>query len=265
VPATTWRNSRSSLSTASRCLRREAEGEFEAFLPRLTLTYAWTAEQSVSLIYAEGYRGGFAQFDGPVVDPEYLTDYEIAYRSEWLEGRLRVNANLFYYDWTEQQITIDNPNPGLDPISVNAGQSRVYGAELEIDWAAGPAWKLGASLGYLKTEFVDFQNFDGNEFPGAPSYSASLRARYDFLESWHLAGDFSYVDESFATGNVNNSTVVKGYGVANLAIGCETEHWRASLTVRNLFDRDRIVGKDRFGGVYVGDPRSLILSATLSF
>jgi len=244
---------------------RQAEGEFDAFLPRLTLIYALTAEQSLSLIYARGYRGGFAQFDGPVVDPEYLSDYEIAYRSEWLEGRLRINANLFFYDWTDQQITIDNPNPGLDPISVNAGQSEAYGAELEVDWAAGPAWTLGASLGYLKTEFVDFQNFDGNEFPGAPRYSGSLRARYDFFEFWHLAGDFGYVDESFATGNVNNSTVVKGHGVANLAIGYEREHWRASLAVRNLFDRDYVVGKDRFGGVYVGDPRAISLSATLRF
>ncbi len=245
--------------------RRQAEGTFDAFLPRLTLTYGLTADQSLSLIYAQGYRGGFAQFDGPVVDPEYLTDYEVAYRSEWLEGRLRMNANLFLYDWTDQQITIDNPNPGLDPVSVNAGRSQAHGAELEADWAASPAWTLGASLGYLKTEFVDFQDFDGNEFPGAPRYSGSLRARYDFREYWHLAGDFSFIDESFATGNLNNSVVIEGYEIANLALGYEREHWRASLAVRNLFDREYIVGKDRFGGVYMGDQRSLTLSAAVSF
>ncbi len=263
-------------------VKTATEGDFEAFLPRAVLSYQITTDQSVSLIYSEGYRAGFGQLlaspsdpnvrTSEVVDPEFLTNYEIAYRSEWLDGRLRVNANVFYYDWEDQQVDLERTGV-TDPVTVNSGESRVFGGELEILWRLASEWTLGSSLGYLDTEFVDFKDeagnpltqFEGNEFPGAPAWSGAVWTRYDFLPRWYVAGDFAYVDESFATGNVNNTTVVKGYGVANLSVGHEREHWAVSVSVRNLFDRDYIVGKDGRGGVYVGDPRTFTLRASLRF
>ncbi|MDQ8193478.1 TonB-dependent receptor [Coraliomargarita sp. SDUM461004] len=244
----------------------EADGDFDAFLPKFALAYDLTDNQSVAFSYSKGYRAGFSQYDGPVVDAEYLNDYEIAYRSVWLDGQLRVNANVFFYDWVDQQVQIEI-DPLLPTITGNAGKSQVFGGELEAQWAIDSNWLVGASIGYTKTKFIDFEDYDGNAFPGAPEFSGALWTQYDFFDHWFVAGDVSYVDSSYATADLANDDALSlsGYMLANLALGYRQEHWEVVLSVQNLFDKDYLVGRDSTGGAYVGAGRSLALSATLRF
>lgn len=268
----------------------ETSGEFDAFLPRASLTWQFRPEQSLSFIYSEGYRAGFAQFIdsefsaeelgvNPVVDAEYLRSYEISYRSEWLDNRLRLNANIFFYDWVDQQVEIEqtaiDPNGGPDlsfPLTVNAGRSEVYGTEFEVSWQPMEKLTIGASLGYVHTKFTEFPSggpgfeVEGNEFPGAPSYSAAFWGRYEFLDRWHLAADWTVVDDFFSNGDLLNNQSIEGYDVVNLHLGFTEKRWKLGLTVRNLFDQDYIVGRDAAGGgVYVGDKQNMSVSATYRF
>ncbi len=39
--------------------------------------------------------------------------HELAYRSKWWDDRLQLNANVFYYDYKDQQLSVDVPGgPG---------------------------------------------------------------------------------------------------------------------------------------------------------
>ena len=84
------------------------------FLPKVGLAYDLTDNQTVAGTATKGYRAGFAEAvigsgTNNRVAPEYLWSYELAYRSRWLEDRLQVNANTFYYDYRNQQLVVDNP------------------------------------------------------------------------------------------------------------------------------------------------------------
>src|SRR5690606_13472168 len=82
--------------------------DFDAFLPKLGLRYDLSDEASASFTVQRGYRSGGAALNiarnlSVDYDPEYTWNYELALRSQWLDGAVVVNANAFYVDWKDKQ------------------------------------------------------------------------------------------------------------------------------------------------------------------
>lgn len=184
----------------------DASTDFGEFLPKVGLTYAVDENQRVGITYSEGYRQGGVTFDQLTFavaefDPEYVSNYELSYKSSFPNG-LSVNANLFYLDWTDQQVNDQEPG---NPISivVNAGESTVYGTEIEISWRTA-AWDTYATLGYVNTEFDSFVtnnvDFTGSAFPNAPELTAAAGAFYSFA-NLTLGAEVNYRDGFFTRPN----------------------------------------------------------------
>ena len=98
---------------------------------------------STGFTVQRGYRaGGFEAL--PLgqneFGPEYTTNYEFSFRSLWLDDRLTANANAYYTDWTDQQVSVPGPSGTfLDSRTDNAGESKLYGFELETFWSFASA------------------------------------------------------------------------------------------------------------------------------
>ncbi|MCW5626792.1 MAG: outer membrane beta-barrel protein, partial [Burkholderiales bacterium] len=222
-----------------------------------------------------GYRGGFKEA-GREIKPEYLKSYELAYRSVEADGRVIFNANVFYYDWRDQQITV-RPGNVLIGLSANAGRSHAYGSELSLAWRPHRRIDLGASAGWLKTQIDDFResavgiisdvNYAGKEFPEAPRWSGAIWAVVRFDAGFFASFDLTSRSRSFATSDLanNQSFMVPGYSVAALRVGYETSRYSAVFFVQNLFGRDYISGRDLAGTTYVGDLRTAGVTLTARF
>src|SRR3546814_10188159 len=52
-----------------------------------------------------GSSGNIARSATFSYDPEFTWNYELSLRSAWLDGRLTLNANAFYVDWKDQQVS----------------------------------------------------------------------------------------------------------------------------------------------------------------
>ena len=79
-------------------------------------------------------------------------------KTDWLEHRLRVNAEAFYYNYTNQQVEIIEGGA----FEVNAARSRIYGVDLELTGKPTDALTLFANLNYLNGKY--------EAFPAAPVY-----------------------------------------------------------------------------------------------
>ncbi|MGB1561518.1 MAG: TonB-dependent receptor [Sinimarinibacterium flocculans] len=166
-------------------------------LPKLGLTWFTDTGAALSLTYQEGYRSGgtsISFFGGAVspFEPEYTRTIEFAARSRWLDERLTLNANLFYTDWRDQQVTIGETS-GFETTTANAGRSHYYGLEAEALWRFDAPFEVFVSAGLLHSEFDEFVNdgedYADNEFPYAPDYSAGLGLR---LREWRrLSGQIN--------------------------------------------------------------------------
>ncbi|MEM8564113.1 MAG: TonB-dependent receptor [Pseudomonadota bacterium] len=236
---------------------------YDAFLPKAGLRYALTDAQSIGFVVQRGYRPGGSGISlaGQLYefDPEYLWNYEVSYRSLWFNDRLQLNANVFYMDWKDQQIFIGQD---VDRIVVNAGQSRLYGAEVDMQVQATENILVFAALGYNNTKFTDFDAVDplltGNEFPFAPPFEASLGAIANFRSGVFMSADVSYTAESHsdafngpsaATPDLENK--LDDYTLVNAKLGYRWRGWTGALFARNLLDEDYALR------ISSGDVRSL--------
>jgi iron complex outermembrane receptor protein len=88
--------------------------------------------------------------------PEILNVFEVGIKSK-PSNALILNAAAFYNIWKDQQVFNVAPS---GPQFFNLPESRIYGAELESEWAPAINWRVNASLGYLHTELTDVTGID---------------------------------------------------------------------------------------------------------
>ncbi|MEM7746988.1 MAG: TonB-dependent receptor [Pseudomonadota bacterium] len=248
-----------------------ASTESEAWLPLMGTRLNWTHDLSTSFTVKRGYRAGGAgeslitgtDFD---FDPEFVWNYEAALRSKWFDGRLTVNANVYYMDWRDQQVQLALNNNTDDVIVVNAGKSELYGFEVETYAKPTDALTLRGSLGYQRTRFVEFsdltQNFSGNEFPSAPEYTIAAAARYQFDSGLYFVGEVNYQSEAFSSAQNRPEDIEEGRTLVNGRIGFKTGNIDTYIYSTNIFDVDYVshqtqgvdtgkVGDGRFVGLRV--------------
>lgn len=236
----------------------QVDTSYEAWLPKAGVRWTANENATLSFVVQRAYRSGGAQIltlDGSIdeFEPEYLWNYELAARTTFLDGRLRWNTNLYYSDWTDQQVNEPVPNFPTFFTTVNAGQSTLYGLESDISFEAADGLELYAGIGYTHAEFDDFpnasynpalpdgednqENFEGNRFPFAPEFS--LNAGFDYQ---HASGVFGGVDVNYQSDifQDNENYDVNEFGartLVNARVGYElNERVRVSAWVRNAFD-----------------------------
>ena len=209
---------------------------------------------------ARGYKAGgfnigeFIPEELLEYDPEYLWNLEGGLHLRNATSTLSADLAVFYMWRDDEQVSSSyQVDPG-DPLSYvfftsNAANGRNYGLEATLAWRARPSLLLGATLGLLGSEYLDYRygerNLDGREQASAPPYQYSLSAEWGrergYMARADLTGCASYY---FDTSNDQKS---RPYVLVNLKAGYVAERWSLHAWVRNLFDEDYAVRGFYFG------------------
>jgi iron complex outermembrane receptor protein len=193
----------------------DADDSWSRVNPSLSLKYQWTEALNTYFTAASGYRsGGFnarassvTSFQTPF-DEEQVISYELGWKSDWWDRRVRFNGALFYLDYDDRQVTqLVASSSGASSVVVNAGKSTAQGIELEATALIGEGFTVTANYGYTDITFKDFvttlanpvtgftiaENVDLSSDPrattfepvNAPENTASLALEYRFpATSW---------------------------------------------------------------------------------
>lgn len=244
------------------------------FLPKAGLAFDLTVDQTIAATVNKGYRAGFGEVVVGTstvhrVAPEFLWSYELAYRSRWFQDRLQINGNVFYYDYRNQQIAVDNPLIPGTSFTQNAGKSHAYGAEIETRARIAEGFSVFGALGLLKTEFDEAVtttgNFNGNQFPESPAVTASLGGLYKHTSGLFAGADLSYTSNFFSSGDPTNDPLrrVGNYTILNARLGWEHKHATITLFARNLLDQRYLTSiAAGLNEATIGDSRMIGIRAT---
>lgn len=177
---------------------------YEAFMPKIGLSWRPDAAWTLGVVAARGYNGGGGgiTFEFPIVsysfDPEYVNNYEAWFRGDLLDGRMQLTGNVFYGDYRDMQLPFDlNPDPSIWAVVVrNADRARNYGAELGLRWLLAPGLTVHGDLGLLKTEVTEYpdSNIEGHEFASAPAATANFGFAWTAGNGFELSGNARYSD-----------------------------------------------------------------------
>jgi iron complex outermembrane recepter protein len=227
------------------------------------------------------FNGGalFDQSEATLVDPETLLSYELGVKSQLANDRVRINAGLFYYDFTDQQVFILASGGGGTPFQQlsNAAASSLYGAEVELLAKPVRGLFLQAGAGYTHSRFDEFDSplggdLSGNRLPTAPKLNLNLVARYEWPAlggTLAVQGDTKYNSQQFFS--VNNDPLLQqdAYWLSDARVSYTSANDRltVSLWERNVSDENYLVaafdvaafGFDQW---VPGDPRSYGLSVS---
>lgn len=162
------------------CTNLNARTSDDGWVPRVNLTYKFTPEVMMYATYSKGFRpGGVNRVStGPGAPvpyaPDYLENYEIGWKTQWLDRRLRWNGAAFLENWKDFQFSFLVP-PSITAIA-NGGNARIKGLENEIQWATTNNLMLSANFTFLDPVLT--QNYCGTigvtSCPDQQTYMAFL-------------------------------------------------------------------------------------------
>ena len=278
-----------------------ADADFDAWLPKLGFSYHVNEDITTSFIYQRGYRSGgvgtnIAQQEIFTYDPEYTDNYELSFRSVWQNGKLMVNTNVFYTEWTDQQISIQLSSASFDTETVNAGESNIKGFETEVFYYPTDALTITAGVGLAKTEFDKFEyivqstgeakDLAGRSFADSPEWTANVAVSYDFGNGFTVGANANYKDESYAYLDpetslddaklaIHRDPMNDSRTIVNANAAYEWDNYQVRVDVRNLTDKDYISGyffeadnlsnADSYGQHNIGRSRQVSLTLLAQF
>ncbi len=155
---------------------RTATLSYEETTPRFTIDYQLSRDILLYASAAKGYKpGGFNtnevnELIGQSYLPEFVTAYEIGFKSQLFDQRLTLNADVYFNDYTDQQIGVQRNNAGVNGTIVatagiiNAGAVESKGFELDTSFQASD--RLNLSVGYAYTDAA-FKEYVGGPRPGS--------------------------------------------------------------------------------------------------
>jgi iron complex outermembrane receptor protein len=114
---------------------------------------------------------------------EKIWAYSAGSKSELFDGRLQLNLEGFFYRYYDMQIALIDGTA----IRTENADARMYGLELEANAEPMQGLRLGAVLGHLKTETLDYPSLDPSTL-GKTLATRNLNAR---REAERLGRDYS--------------------------------------------------------------------------
>ena len=227
--------------------------------PQATLDWKVNDDLFMYATYSEGFKGGgfddtpanIAQATTPF-DPEKASNYEIGVKSDFFDDRFRVNADIFYMDYTNLQVTQTNA-ACLCNITDNAASAEIQGIEAEFLYLPLDSLRLSLSGSYVDATYKDFlesainpstgQRLDssGNRMQRTPETQVSGGVDYTMaLGSWGNALNFrvNYTWQSDLYWATDNIASEDSYGLLDARIGLSPENapWTVAVWGRNLSD-----------------------------
>ena len=129
-------------------------------------------------------------------EPEQLTAYELGFRGPVMDG-LRLDANLFYYDYKNMQLSsLLNINGAPTQVTTNAGKSRIYGLEFQATVNPVQNFQVDFGINLTNAKYQHFcpggtvtgkpldacsagtQDYTGRSLDRSPSESAFMNLQY---------------------------------------------------------------------------------------
>lgn len=220
--------------------------ETDNVTPRFGVVYRLRPDMSLYASYTEGFEDNGVVEDsaldnfGEQLDPTVGRQYEVGAKLELFKRRFGVTAALFQIERTGEPYE----DTVLNRI-VQRGEVRHRGLELDFSGRLSAAWQVFASLMLLDTEVLDAEDpaLVGRETPGAPSFSASAWASYEFHQDF-LSGltlNFGLQHQGDRAADAANSFELPAYTAFDLGVAYRVPFGDDTLTVRlnlnNAFDK----------------------------
>jgi outer membrane receptor protein involved in Fe transport len=217
--------------------------------------------------YSKGFRPGGVNRNGggtlPPYQADFLTNYEIGWKTTWDDHRLRFNGAFFAEYWKNFQFAYLGPNALT--IIANAGNARILGMETDVEYAVTQGLTLSTSFSLLQPkltqEYCDdptrcatpgYEQYApaGQPLPVTPKFKGDVTARYTFALDDGYKANFQASVFHLGSRTADLRAVAAAglgeepaYTTADVSAGLEKDKMTGELYVSNVFDKRAILDR----------------------
>jgi outer membrane receptor for ferric coprogen and ferric-rhodotorulic acid len=250
--------------------------------PYAGVMYAFANNYSVYASYADIFQsnGGLRQIGGALLPPADGVDLEAGIKGAWRNGAL--NGSVVLYQIDQHGLAVDDPNATIidrlrfSPCcALSNGRNKSKGADAEVSGTPASGWLIGAGYSFN----INHGEFGGDLSSSTPRHLLKLWTSNELSgrwQRWTVGGSLQAQSGNFMAGtycpqpdHLGNcagpfeyfKNVQGSYAAASLRVAYRIDrHWRAALTINNVFDRVyyQTVGSPD-GGNWYGEPRNFML------
>jgi outer membrane receptor protein involved in Fe transport len=256
--------------------------------PKITLSYKPNDRMLFYATYSEGYRpGGFNRRGGPAkggftipftYSSDGIKNYEIGWKLEFANHRVRWNGSAYLIDWTGIPVSIYAPQISNSTFVLNGPNARVKGVTTDLVWRATPDFTVTANLAYNDSKLTDYANTPaafqaqpgggpldltfvplGSPLALAPHWQGGVRLRYEHENAkgstFFAQAGGQFVGSSFTSTVKPANFKLPAYAQFDASIGVKRDGWSAELFINNLTDKRAIT--------YIANGDNINLNSTI--
>ncbi|HFO5511440.1 TPA: ferrichrome porin FhuA [Escherichia coli] len=256
-------------SSFNRDYGNKSERDDKEFTWRGGVNYLFDNGVTPYFSYSESFEP-VSQTDanGDLFAPSKGKQYEVGVKYVPEDRPIVVTGAL--YQLTKTNNLMADPNGSL--FSVEGGEIRARGVELEAKAALSASVNVVGSYTYTDAEYTTDTTYKGNTPAQVPKHMASLWADYTFfdgpLSGLTLGTGGRYTGSSY--GDPANSFKVGSYTVVDALVRYDLARVgmagsNVALHVNNLFDREYVASCFNTYGCFWGAERQVVATATFRF
>ncbi len=256
-------------SSFNRDYGNKSERDDKEFTWRGGVNYLFDNGVTPYFSYSESFEpASQTDANGDLFAPSKGKQYEVGVKYVPEDRPIVVTGAL--YQLTKTNNLMADPNGSL--FSVEGGEIRARGVELEAKAALSASVNLVGSYTYTDAEYTTDTNYKGNTPAQVPKHMASLWADYTFfdgpLSGLTLGTGGRYTGSSY--GDPANSFKVGSYTVVDALVRYDLARVgmagsNVALHVNNLFDREYVASCFNTYGCFWGAERQVVATATFRF
>jgi outer membrane receptor protein involved in Fe transport len=237
--------------------------------PKFNLAYTPTGDLTVYGTISKGFRPGGVNLPVPTnicgsqvplsYSPDSLWNYEVGEKERFADGRLTVNADVYYVRWqnVQQYLTL----PCGFPYSANAGTAESYGPEVEVSAKVTPDLIFSVNGTYTNARITSVNSnvqgltigpskviTDGILLENVPKYTANFALTY----SHPISDTYKVIARAADTlvgplYDINYYyTRLPSYDLVNARLGLSNGTLSAYLFADNLTDKHAILSINNY-------------------
>lgn len=263
-------------------IETNTSARFSGFLPKVSLAWKISDEHMIYGLASRGFRSGLVnnqfafEVGKPIVNPDYLWNYEVGTKTSWFDSALTFNASAFLLDWTDfqsrksGQIMVGNV-PQASIYVDNAGDAEVYGAEMALSWLPFEQLTLNTGLSYLHGELTRVEGGAdaavGSKLPSQPQWSPTAGIAYQMKLFGGIRGvidvAYQFIDEqtTILQGSIEKDGLpIRSHQNVRAGIQFDSEAWGLTLFGDNLLNERPELGRTFYGSrrwTTVGQPLTM--------
>jgi iron complex outermembrane receptor protein len=246
-------------------------GDWSNITPKIGFQWFLSENSHVYSFWSKGFRSGGFNFrnakpnvipPGPTKE-EQNTTVEVGIKTDFADGRMRLNAAIFHnqIEGMQRELNIGDPDVVVLQGTINAGDVVIKGVEVDFVGLITDNFSVSASYGYQDGEYEsvnpDFAAFLGPDLPRLAPSNYSVGASFDVPVGMGLvnfATNYSFREEH--PYNDSNSEIYSDQKRWNASVNwfLPNDAWQLSLYGKNLTDEANWGNLTSISGIYTAGP-----------